>query len=104
LKDRLSKQLVHGIKTITPGTLVGNNYEKSSGSKRFNVNKLKWVNVNNNAYVKNEQNYRPKDAQKFGKNVNIEKTLYGYRRNRNSWLPKTILDKAAAIPFVGLKK
>jgi len=104
LKERLSKQLVHGIKTVTQGTKVSNNYEKSSGNKRFNVDSLKWKTVSNKSYVKNEQNYRPKNAQKISKNVNVKKTLYGYRGNRNDWLPKSILDKASNIPFVGLKK
>jgi hypothetical protein len=104
LKERLSKQLVHGIKTVTQGTKVGNNYEKSSGNKRFNVESLKWKTVSNKSYVKNEQNYRPKNAQKIAKNVNVKKTLYGYRGNRNDWLSKSILDKASNIPFVGLKK
>jgi hypothetical protein len=54
--------------------------------------------------VKNEQNYRPKNAQKFNKSLNIKKTLYGYRGDRNDWLSKSILDKASNIPFVGLKK
>jgi hypothetical protein len=104
LKERLSKQIVHGIKTVTQGTKVSNNYEKSSGNKRFNVDSLKWKTVSNKSYVKNEQNYRPKNAQKISKNVNVKKTLYGYRGNRNDWLPKSILDKASNIPFVGLKK
>jgi hypothetical protein len=104
LKERLSRQIVHGIKTVTPNTFVGNAFEKSSGNKRFNVESLKWKKVNNESYVKNEQNFRPKNAQKFNANLNIGKTLYGYRANRDDWVPKTILDKAAIIPFVGLKK
>jgi len=60
--------------------------------------------ITNKSYVKNEQNYRPKSAQKFNKSLNIKKTLYGYRGNRNDWLSKSILDKASNIPFVGLKK
>jgi hypothetical protein len=83
---------------------VGNNYEKSSGNKRFNVETLKWKTITNKSYVKNEQNYRPKNAQKFNKSLNIKKTLYGYRGDRNDWLSKSILDKASNIPFVGLKK
>mgnify|MGYP003643551982 FL=1 len=104
LKERLSKQMVHGIKTVIQGTKVGNNYEKSSGNKRFNVETLKWKTITNKSYVKNEQNYRPKNAQKFNKSLNIKKTLYGYRGDRNDWLSKSILDKASNIPFVGLKK
>ena len=38
------------------------------------------------------------------KNININKTLYGYNPKRNQWVPKQVLTKAAAIPFIGLKK
>jgi hypothetical protein len=30
--------------------------------------------------------------------------LYGHKPRRNKWVPNSVLDKAAAIPFVGLKK
>jgi hypothetical protein len=60
--------------------------------------------VKNNAYVKNEFKLRPENAMTLPKNINTRKTLYGYKPNRNSWVPENLLNKAAAIPFVGLKK
>lgn len=103
-KDKLSKQFVHGLKTLTNNTNIGNKYEKSSGNQRFNLKQYIWKKENNPAYVKNEQNFRLKNAKKIPKNLNIKKTLYGYRSDRNKWLPQKILDKSANIPFVGLKK
>ena len=102
-QDKLSKQIVHGLKPVVKNTNV-NGYIKSSGNKRFNLNTLKWKNVKNNSYVKNEYNLRPEKALPLPKNMNTSKTLYGYKPRRNQWIPKDLLNKAAAIPFVGLKK
>ena len=101
--ERLSKQIVHGLKPVVRNTKV-NGYKNSSGNQRFNLKTLKWTNVKNNAYVKNEFKLRPENAMTLPKNINTRKTLYGYKPNRNSWVPEKLLDKAAAIPFVGLKK
>ncbi len=101
--ERLSKQLVHGLKTVTKNVKI-NGYEKSSGNKRFNLKSLKWKNVKNNSYVKNEFNLRPKKAKNLPKNFDISNTLYGYKPRRNTWVPTNVLNKSAAIPFVGLKK
>jgi hypothetical protein len=54
--------------------------------------------------VKNEVNLRPENAKKLPKNINFTNTLYGYNPRRNIWVPKNIINKSAAIPFVGLKK
>jgi len=102
-EDRLSKQIVHGLKPVVKNTNV-QGYKNSSGNKRFNTNKLKWKNVANDAYVKNEFPLRPENVKPLPKNMNISKTLYGYKPRRNQWVPKQLLNKAAAIPFVGLKK
>jgi hypothetical protein len=101
--ERLSKQLVHGLKTVTKNVKI-NGYENSSGNKRFNLESLKWKNVKNNSYIKNEFNLRPKNAKNLPKNFDISNTLYGYKPRRNMWVPKNVLNKSAAIPFVGLKK
>lgn len=101
--DKLSKQIVHGLKTVVKNTNV-EGYKKSSGNKRFNVKNLKWKNVTNAAYVKNEYSLRPENAKTLPKNMNTSKTLYGYNPRRNQWVPKMLLNKAANIPFVGLKK
>ena len=101
--DKLSKQIVHGLKPVVKNTNV-EGYRKSSGNQRFNLKNLKWKTVNNSAYVKNEFPLRPENAKSLPKNMNISKTLYGYNPRRNQWVPKTLLNKAAEIPFVGLKK
>jgi hypothetical protein len=101
--ERLSKQIVHGLKPVVKNTNV-EGYKKSSGNQRFNTKTLKWEKVENNGYVKNEFPLRPENAKPLPKNMNISKTLYGYKPRRNNWVPKTLLNKAAAIPFVGLKK
>lgn len=101
--ERLSKQFVHGLKTTSNNVKV-NGYENSSGNKRFNIKKLKWKNVTNNSYVKNEMNLRTKNAKKLPQKLNVGKTLYGHKPRRNRWVPNSVLDGSAAIPFVGLKK
>lgn len=102
-EDRLAKQIVYGLKPVVKNTNV-EGYKKSNGNKRFNTNKLKWKNVTNNAYVKNEFSLRPENVKPLPKNINISETLYGYKPRRNQWVPRQLLNKAAAIPFVGLKK
>lgn len=102
-KDKLSKQLVYGLNPVVKNTNV-NGYKNSNGNQRFNVGAFKWKNVNNTSYVKNEYKLRPSNAQKLPNNFQIDKTLYGYNPNRNQWVPKKLLNKSAAIPFVGLKK
>jgi hypothetical protein len=101
--ERLSKQFVHGLKPVVKNTNV-QGYEKTSGNKRFNLKNLKWKNVKNNSYVKNEYSLRPEKAQPLPKNMNLRNTLYGYNPRRNDWVPEQLLNKVSAIPFVGLKK
>jgi len=102
-EDKLSKQLVQGLKPVVKNIKV-NGYTNSSGNKRFNLKTLKWVNVTNNSYVKNEYKLRAANAKSLPKNFNVSKTLYGYKPRRNHWVSKELLNKSAAIPFVGLKK
>ena len=102
-EEKLSKQIVHGLKPVTKNINV-NGYKKSSGNQKLNLKSLTWKNVNNNSYVKNEVNLRPINAKKLPKNVNPINTLYGYNPRRNTWVPQNVLNKSAAIPFVGLKK
>jgi len=101
--ERLSKQIVHGLKPVVKNTKI-EGYMNSSGNKRFNLKTQKWVNVKNNSYVKNEYTLRPEKAIRLPTDMNISKTLYGYKPRRNQWIPKDLLNKSAAIPFVGLKK
>jgi len=100
--ERLSKQLVYGVKTSRKNMNI-QNYEKSSGNQIFNLNNLKWKNVINNAYVKNEFNLRPTNIKPIPKNMNKTKLLYGFKPKRNAWVPNKVLNKSSEIPFVGLK-
>ena len=101
--ERLSKQLVHGLKPVVKNTKV-EGYQNTNGNKRFNLNSLTWKTNNRNAYVKNEFKLRTEQALKIPKNINTSKTLYGYKARRNNWVPNSVLRGAAAIPFIGLKK
>lgn len=100
--ERLSRHFVHGIRTTKNTKVKG--YKNSSGNKRFNLTNLKWKNVTNTSYVKNEVTLRPKEGRKLPKKINKRRTLYGYRPRRNKWVPNKVLAKAAAIPYVGLKR
>ncbi len=101
--ERLSKQLVYGLRTIQNNTTV-NGYVNTTGNKRFNLNTLKWVNTTNNAYVRNEYNLRPNTAKPLPNKINVRQTLYGYNPARDAWIPEKLVRNAAAIPYVGLKK
>ena len=102
-RERLSKQIVHGVAPVLRNTVV-EGYERSNGNQRFNLNNLKWKRANNNSYVKNEFPMRPIQAQNIPKNLNMPATLYGFRPRRDGWVPKPLLERSAAIPFVGLKR
>jgi hypothetical protein len=102
-KGRLSKHYVHGLKTTSSDMKV-KGYGRSSGNKEFNLKTLRWKNVTDDSYVKNEANLRPKKRKKLPKKINVRRTLYGHKPRRNNWVSNAIINKAAAIPFVGLKR
>lgn len=101
-EKRLSKQIVHGIKTVTPGTNVSN-FEKTHGNQRLNLDSYLWKKNNSNEYVKNEFDMRPIKTMNIPNNLNVNETLYGFKPRRDGWVPKPLLQRAAQIPFVGLK-
>lgn len=100
--DRLARQLVYGIKTSVPNMVIPG-YAKTNGNQRFNLNKQEWRKNTSRAYVKNEYAYRPIAANKLPNDLDTTKFLYGYRPNRDKWVPRAIIKKASQIPFVGLK-
>lgn len=100
-EKRLSKQIVHGIKTPVPTIVEG--FEKTHGNQRLNLNTYTWKTNDTNAYVKNEFNLRPKEPMNLPNTLNTQETLYGFRPRRDGWVPKPLLQRAAQIPFVGLK-
>jgi hypothetical protein len=102
-RERLSKQIVHGVNPVTRNAVV-EGYERSNGNQRFNLNTLRWKRDNSNAYTRNEFALRPIAQQVIPKDLNVQATLYGFKPRRDGWVPKPLLQRAAAIPFIGLKK
>ena len=101
-EDRLSKQLVYGVKGSVPNLNIPG-YTKTHGNQRFNLNKRVWVKNTSKSYVKNEFNYRPTTGKGIPNKIDFTKLLYGYKPVRDKWVPPPIIKKAAMIPFVGLK-
>jgi hypothetical protein len=101
-EDRLSKQLVYGVKTSMPNINIPG-YAKTHGNQRFNLNRQEWVKNTSKSYVKNEYNYRPTSSKNIPNTIDYTKLLYGYKPLRDKWVPRPIIKKAAMIPFVGLK-
>jgi hypothetical protein len=101
--DRLARQVVYGVKTSVPNMNIPG-YKKTYGNQRFDLNKQEWRKNTSKSYVKNEYDYRPTTANKLPERLDVIKLLYGYKPSRDRWVPKTIIKKAAQIPFVGLKK
>ena len=73
-------------------------YAKTNGNMRFDVKTKRWVKNNSMAYIGNQYTHK-----KTKPNASAKKSVYGYRGNRNAWVPKTVLRAASEIPFVGLK-
>lgn len=99
--ERLSKQLIYGLKSSVNTNVPG--YKKTQSNQKFNVDTLLWKTNARNAYVKNEYTLRPKEAMKAPASFDTTKTLYGYKPKRDAWVPRKIIRGAAAIPYVGLK-
>ena len=108
--EKVERQLVYGLKTLVP--LKINGFVKTNGRQRFDVRKKQWVQNDSNRYIGNEWNYKPSlNINKLNfvnksiwKNIELKKTLYGYKKNRDAWVPEYVLEEAAAIPFVGLQR
>ena len=100
--ERVSKQLVYGVKTSVPNINVPG-YSKTHGNQRFNLNKQEWVKNTSPTYIRNQYNYRPTTGKNIPNSLDTTKLLYGYNPVRDKWVPKSIIKKASMIPFVGLK-
>jgi hypothetical protein len=100
-KEKVSKQFVHGLNPTVPMNVPG--FEKSHGDQRFNMDTLTWKRNTSEEYIKNEFSLRPVKAKPLPDTLNVQETLYGFRPRRDGWIPKPLLKRAAAIPFVGLK-
>jgi hypothetical protein len=98
--ERLASQQLVGLKG--PNTLTLQNFQKTSGPFKFNIAKKKWIVSKDPYYIKNEYTFRP---TKIGKvpMLHMKNILYGYKPNRNWWMPNNLITKSATIPLVGLK-
>lgn len=94
---KLRVQMSRGI-VVQKGEKVPAGYVKTNGGLRFNVHTQRWVKNNSSTYIGNQYTHKKNKS-----NTNTRKTVYGYRGNRNMWVPKAILRGASEIPFVGLK-
>lgn len=101
-REKLSKQIVHGVNPVTKSAVV-EGYERSNGNQRFNLNTLRWKRNNTNAYTGNEFALRPIEHKPIPRDLNVQATLYGFKPRRDGWVPKPLLQRSAAIPFIGLK-
>ena len=100
--ERVSKQLVYGVKTSVPNINVPG-YNKTHGNQRFNLNKQEWVKNTSLSYIRNQYNYRPTTGKDIPNNLDTTRLLYGYNPVRDKWVPRSIIKKASMIPFIGLK-
>ena len=103
-KEKLSRQIVYGLdSSVNTVNIPG--FKQSSGTSRFNTNSLTWKPNTTHSYIKNEYDFRPNNTTQLSlpESVKMEETLYGFKPNRDKWVPKPILEKSAMIPFIGLK-
>lgn len=95
--SKVVTQMSRGI-VVPKGQNAPTGYVKTNGDLRFNAHTQRWVKNNSVAYIGNQYTHKKKKA-----NASNERSVYGYRGNRNDWVPKMILRAASEIPFVGLK-
>ena len=103
-KEKLSRQIVYGLdSSVNTVNIPG--FKQSSGTSRFNTKSLTWKPNTSHSYIKNEYDFRPNNTTQFNlpESIKMEETLYGFKPNRDKWVPKPILEKSAMIPFIGLK-
>jgi len=95
--SKVVTQMSRGI-VARKGQKVPVGYTKTNGGMRFDVHTKRWVKNNSNAYIGNQYTHK-----KTKPNAPAKKSVYGYRGNRNAWVPRAILRGSSEIPFVGLK-
>ena len=102
--DAIARKTIVGLKgTVNNISVPG--YKNTKSKYKFDPDKSKWYVSNNPYYIRDQYTLRPnKDtAITIPRNVKSWEILYGYNPMRNSWVPRSIIDKAAIIPLVGLK-
>lgn len=90
-------QFSQGV-VVDKGQRAPTGYAKTNGGLRFDVKTQRWVKNTSTAYIGNQYTHKKKKATPSN-----AKSVYGYRGNRNAWVPKAVLRGASEIPFVGLK-
>jgi hypothetical protein len=95
--SKVLTQMSRGV-IVPKGKKAPVGYAKTNGNMRFDVKTKRWVKNNSTTYIGNQYTHKKTKA-----NAPTKKTVYGYRGNRNAWVPKTVLRAASEIPFVGLK-
>jgi hypothetical protein len=106
-KQKLSKDIVYGLKSNSNNMKTPVNYLRTQSNHIFNLEKMNWKPNPNQNYVRNEMNFRPDKPKPLPSKINdvkMEETLYGFKPLRDQWVPKPLLEKSAMIPFIGLKK
>jgi hypothetical protein len=102
-RRKVISQFMYGVRG--PRQYPLNGFTKTSGPFRFDSKTKQWKKNSNPLYIKNEYNFRPNKKTVNGKMyIPNGLSLYSYVSTRNKWVPKNIINKAAMIPFVGLKR
>lgn len=101
--DSLSRKLLYGVKTSSNNLKV-TGFIPTNGNMRVNLDTLKWVENKNNSYIGNQYSLRPLNSRNVANDVLKNPPLYGYNPKRDAWVSKTILNRSALIPVIGLKK
>ena len=101
-KDKLIDTFIIGSNKPLKG------FKPTNSNMRFDVKTSKWVKNTNKVYVRNSYLYRRnKNAENIKTLPKIENKrnfLHSYNPQRDFFINQSIVDKAFAIPFIGLKK
>ena len=98
-REKVFTQYLYGVSGPVPPP----GYRPTLSHYRFDTAKNIWVPDNRRTYIKNEYNARPINMPNNKPKIYLVDTLYGYNKERDAWMPKALVNKAAMIPFVGLK-
>lgn len=101
IKEKLIQRILIGVKA--PRNISIQNFYKTSGIYRFNIDKKIWVTDPTSRYIKDEYTHRPMKTKTIPKIYDMKRILYGYNPVRNQKVSKNIINKSAMIPLVGLK-
>ena len=97
--ERIQRKFLAGSNTAKPG------FTATDGNYKFYPNKSEWSKSKNPYYIKDQYKFRADTTTPITIPTDIKswQMLYGYNPTRNSWVSRSIIDKAAVMPLVGLK-